>query len=141
MIKNRKLAKAIADSGFFEFKRQLTYKTQLYGSELVLADRSLGARSLASFPALKDTAPHNAGSHRFFPSSKLCPCCGNKKEKLPLSMRVYDCENCDWIADRDYSASLNLLGLVRPDAMPGSTKTPKSVDEAGTEVVLIRMSG
>ncbi len=49
MIKNRKLAKAIADSGFYEFKRQLTYKTQLYGSELVLADRSLGARSLASF--------------------------------------------------------------------------------------------
>ena len=30
-------------------------------------------------------------------------------------MRVYDCENCDWIADRDYSASLNLLGLVRPN--------------------------
>ncbi len=38
-------------------------------------------------------------------------------------MRVDDCENCDWIADRDYSASLNLLGLVRPDVMPGSTKT------------------
>ncbi len=98
MIKNKKLAKAIADSGFFEFKRQLTYKTQLYGSELVLADR-------------------------FFPSSKLCPCCGNKKEQLPLSMRVYDCENCDWIADRDYSASLNLLGLVRPDVMSVETKT------------------
>ncbi len=114
MIKNRKLALAIADSGFFEFKRQLTYKTQLYGSELVLADR-------------------------FFPSSKLCPCCGNKKEQLPLSMRVYDCENCDWIADRDYSASLNLLGLVRPDVMPVETKTPKSVDEAGTEVSLVKM--
>ena len=107
IIKNRKLAKAIADSGFFEFKRQLTYKSKLYGSEVVLADRSLGARSLASFA--------DAGSHRFFPSSKLCPCCGHKKEQLPLSMRVYDCENCDWIADRDYSASLNLLGLVRPD--------------------------
>ncbi len=38
-------------------------------------------------------------------------------------MRVYDCENCDWVADRDYSASLNLLGLVRPDGMLGSTKT------------------
>ncbi len=116
MIKNKKLAKAIADSGFFEFKRQLTYKTQLYGSELVLADR-------------------------FFPSSKLCPCCGNKKEQLPLSMRVYDCENCDWIADRDYSASLNLLGLVRPDVMSVETKTPKSVDEAETEVGSIKMSG
>ncbi len=116
MIKNRKLAKAIADSGFYEFKRQLTYKTQLYGSKLVLADR-------------------------FFPSSKLCPCCGHKKEQLPLSMRVYDCENCDWVADRDYSASLNLLGLVRPDVMPVETKTPKSVDEAGTEVDSIGMCG
>ena len=38
-------------------------------------------------------------------------------------MRVYDCENCDWIADRDYSARLNLLGLIRPDVMSGSTKT------------------
>ncbi len=38
-------------------------------------------------------------------------------------MRVYDCENCDWIADRDYSASLNLLGLVRPNVMPVKTKT------------------
>ncbi|MGB5636089.1 MAG: hypothetical protein WBM86_25370 [Waterburya sp.] len=56
-------------------------------------------------------------------------------------MRVYDCENCDWIADRDYSASLNLVGLVRPDVMPVETKTPKSVDEAGTEVDSIGMGG
>ena len=56
-------------------------------------------------------------------------------------MRVYDCENCDWIADRDYSASLNLLGLVRPDVMSVETKTPKSVDEAETEVGSIKMFG
>ena len=56
-------------------------------------------------------------------------------------MRVYDCENCDWVADRDYSASLNLLGLVRPEDMPVETKTPKSVDEAGTEVGSVRMGG
>ena len=121
----------------------------LDGSELVLADRSLGARSLAPCKG--------AGSHRFFPSSKLCPCCGHKKEQLSLSMRIYDCENCDWIADRDYSASLNLLGLVRPDGavrpcarstrkgtrtktMPVETKTPKSVGEAGTEVSLTKMN-
>ena len=92
LIKNGKLSKAIADSGFFEFRRQLTYKTQLYGSKLIIADR-------------------------FFPSSKLCPQCGHKKDKLPLSVRVYQCDNqnCDWIADRDYSASLNLLGLAEPD--------------------------
>ena len=71
--------------GFYEFRRQLTYKTELYGSKLIIADR-------------------------FFPSSKLCPQCRHKKDKLPLSVRVYQCDNhnCDPIADRDYSASLNL---------------------------------
>ena len=95
LIKNGKLSKAIADSGFYEFRKQLSYKTELYGSKLIIADR-------------------------FFASSKLCPKCGSKKDKLPLSIRVYQCDNhnCDWIADRDYSASLNLLGLAEPDVMP-----------------------
>ena len=110
LIKNGKLSKAIADSGFYEFRRQLTYKTKLYGSKLVIADR-------------------------FFASSKLCPKCGHKKDKRPLNLRVYECDNdnCDWIADRDYSASLNLLGLAKPDVMPVEVKTPKSIDEAGTK--------
>ncbi|MEO1376744.1 MAG: RNA-guided endonuclease TnpB family protein [Cyanobacteria bacterium J06635_10] len=92
LMKNGKLSKAIADSGFYEFRRQLTYKTELYDSKLIVADR-------------------------FFPSSKLCPKCGHKKLELPLSVRVYQCDNydCDWVADRDYSASLNLLGLAEPD--------------------------
>ena len=110
LIKNGKLSKAIADSGFYEFRRQLSYKTELYGSKLIIANR-------------------------FFASSKLCPKCGHKKDKLPLNIRVYQCDNdnCDWIADRDYSASLNLLGLAEPDVMPVEVKTPKSIDEAGTK--------
>ena len=68
LMKNGNLSKAIADSRFYEFRRQLTYKTELYGSELIVADR-------------------------FFPISKLCPKCGHKKDKLPLSLRVYQCEN------------------------------------------------
>ncbi|VEP14114.1 transposase [Hyella patelloides LEGE 07179] len=109
LMKNGKLAKAIADSGFYEFRRQLTYKTELYGSKLVIADR-------------------------FFPSSKLCPKCQHKKDKLPLSQRVYQCDNhnCDWIADRDYSASLNLLGLAEPDVMPVEKLEPTLFGEAGT---------
>ncbi len=109
LIKNGKLSKAIADSDFYEFRRQLTYKTQLYGSKLIIADR-------------------------FFPSSKLCPKCGHRKDKLPLSVRVYQCDNdnCDWIADRDMSASLNLLGLAEPKVMPGSKQEPTLFDEAGT---------
>ena len=110
LIKNGKLSKAIADSGFYEFKRQLTYKTELYGSKLIIADR-------------------------FFASSKLCPKCGHKKDKLPLSVRVYQCDNhnCNWIADRDYSASLNLLGLAEPDVMPVEKQEPTLFNEAGTK--------
>ena len=110
LMKNGKLSKAIADSGFYEFRRQLTYKTQLYGSKLIIADR-------------------------FFPSSKICPKCGQKKDKLPLSERVYQCDNhnCDWIADRDYSASLNLLGLAEPNVMPVEKQEPTLFDEAGTK--------
>ena len=97
LIKNRKLSKAISDSGWGEFRRQLEYKTKLYGSELVVADR-------------------------FFPSSKLCPKCGHKKNKLPLNVRVYECDNChEWKADRDYTAAvnlLNLLGVANPDVKP-----------------------
>ena len=107
LIKNGKLSKAIADSGFYEFRRQLSYKTELYGSKLIIADR-------------------------FFPSSKLCPKCGHKKDKLPLSVRVYQCDNCDWIADRDYSASLNLLGLAEPDVMPVEKQESALFDETGT---------
>lgn len=68
----------------YELRRQLTYQTQLYSSKLINYCQP------------------------FFPSSKLCPQCGQKKDKLPLSVRVYQCINFDWIADRDYSASLNL---------------------------------
>ena len=110
LMKNGKLSKAIADSGFYEFRRQLTYKTQLYSSELIVADR-------------------------FFPSSKLCPSCGHKKDKLPLSYRVYRCDNpnCDWEAHRDYSAAINLLGLAEPDFTPVEKQEPTLFDEAGTK--------
>lgn len=110
LMKNGKLSKAIADSGFYEFRRQLTYKTELYGTKLIVADR-------------------------FFPSSKLCPSCGHKKDKLPLSVRVYQCDNhnCDWIADRDYSAAINLLGLAEPEFMPVEKQEPTLFDEAGTK--------
>ncbi|MEM7595829.1 MAG: RNA-guided endonuclease TnpB family protein [Cyanobacteria bacterium P01_A01_bin.83] len=111
LIKNQKLSKAIADSGWGEFRRQLEYKTALYGSKLVVADR-------------------------FFASSKLCPKCGYLKDKLPLNLRVYDCDKCrTWKADRDYTAAvnlLNLLGVANPDVMPVEVKTPKSINEAGT---------
>uniref|UniRef100_UPI000B0F9986 RNA-guided endonuclease InsQ/TnpB family protein n=1 Tax=Anabaena sp. (strain CA / ATCC 33047) TaxID=52271 RepID=UPI000B0F9986 len=83
MLANGKLAKAIADMGFYEFRRQLEYKTQLYGSKLVIVDR-------------------------FYPSSKTCSSCGEQKSSLPLSQRVFKCEHCGWECDRDVNAAINL---------------------------------
>ncbi|MBW4620708.1 MAG: transposase [Cyanosarcina radialis HA8281-LM2] len=106
MMANGKLSKAIADSGFYEFRRQLAYKTQLYGSSLVLANR-------------------------WFPSSKMCFGCGTKKEHLPLSVRTFQCE-CGYEADRDVNAAKNLLRLVRPEVTPADKKMPTSLVEAGS---------
>lgn len=87
MMKNHKLAKAIADMGFYEFRRQLDYKTKLYGSKLVIADR-------------------------WFPSSKTCSSCGHKKETLSLSERVFHCNHCNFETDRDLNAAINLSQYV-----------------------------
>jgi IS605 OrfB family transposase len=83
MLANHKLAKAIADMSFFEFRRQLTYKCQLYGSKLVVVDR-------------------------WFPSSKTCSNCGTKKETLTLNERVFECGHCGFSLDRDLNAAINL---------------------------------
>lgn len=82
MLANRKLAKAIADMGFYEFRRQLDYKCKLYGSELIIADRWLA-------------------------SSKTCSSCGQVKEAMPLSVRIFECD-CGLVIDRDLNAALNL---------------------------------
>ena len=82
MIKNRHLSKAIQQQGFYEFRRQIQYKSEWNNITVILADR-------------------------FFPSSKLCSCCGMIKKDLKLSDRIYRCD-CGNIIDRDYQASLNL---------------------------------
>lgn len=83
MMKNKHLAKAIAEQKFYEFKRQIEYKCQRYGIELV------------EIPT-------------FYPSSKICSCCGYIKIDLKLSDRVYKCSHCGLVIDRDFNASLNL---------------------------------
>ena len=82
MMKNRHLSKTIQQQGFYEFRRQIEYKSELNNIPVIIADR-------------------------FFPSSKLCSCCGNIKKDLKLSDRIYKCE-CGNIIDRDFQASLNL---------------------------------
>ena len=82
MMKNRHLSKAVQQQGFYEFRRQIEYKSKWNNVTVIIADR-------------------------FFPSSKLCTCCGKIKKDLKLSDRVYKCE-CGNVIDRDYQASLNL---------------------------------
>jgi len=105
MMANHKLAKAVQDMGFYEFRRQLDYKTQLYGSELIIADR-------------------------WFPSSKTCSNCGYKKESLSLTERVFECEQCHAVCGRDLNASLNLASLA-----VSSTVSACRVDSADTTTV------
>lgn len=82
MMKNKHLSKAVQQQGFYEFRRQIEYKTMWNNIPVVIADR-------------------------FFPSSKLCSCCGSIKKDLKLSDHIYKCE-CGNIIDRDYQAALNL---------------------------------
>ncbi|MHA1424087.1 MAG: RNA-guided endonuclease InsQ/TnpB family protein [Candidatus Thorarchaeota archaeon] len=92
MLKNRRLARAIADVGFYEFRRQLEYKCGWYGSDLVVVSRT-------------------------FPSSKMCSCCGHRKKDLSLSERVYHCEQCGLEIDRDLNAALNLVAASLPETL------------------------
>lgn len=83
MTKNRKLAKHICDAAMSEFKRQVEYKGQWYGVGRLYVET-------------------------FYPSSKLCSCCGWKNDLLTLSDRIFKCLNCGMELDRDLNASLNL---------------------------------
>ena len=82
MMKNKHLSKAIQQQGFYEFRRQIEYKAKWNNIPVIIADG-------------------------FFPSSKLCSCCGKIKKDLKLSDRIYRCD-CGNVIDRDYQASLNL---------------------------------
>jgi putative transposase len=87
MLKNRRLSRAIADVGLYEFRRQLEYKAEQAGVAIKVVSR-------------------------WFPSSKTCSSCGIVKESLPLGERVFVCEECGYVADRDYNAAKVLAGSV-----------------------------
>ena len=86
MMKNRHLSKAVASQKFYEFRAKLKAKCADNGIELRVVDR-------------------------WYPSSKMCHCCGAIKKDLKLSDRIYRC-NCGYIEDRDFNASLNLRDAV-----------------------------
>ncbi len=87
MVRNRRLARAVFDTGMAEVRRQLAYKTVWYGSRLDVADR-------------------------WYPSSKTCSGCGWRNPSLTLSDRTFTCLSCGLVADRDLNAAVNLKQLV-----------------------------
>lgn len=82
MMKNKHLSKAISQQKLYEFRTKLINKCHQNNIELRIVDR-------------------------WFPSSKICNCCGKIKKDLKLSDRTYICD-CGYVEDRDYNASLNL---------------------------------
>lgn len=84
MVKNHRLAKAVSDASFGEFRRQLEYKTARTGATLHVIDR-------------------------WFSSSKTCSKCGRVKAKLSLAERTYRCDGCGLVMDRDLNAAVNIL--------------------------------
>jgi putative transposase len=91
MIANRKLARAVADQGFGTGRRMLGYKTAKNGGQLIVADR-------------------------WHPSSKTCSGCGGRKPSLTLKDRVYRCDDCGLVLDRDVNAAINLRNLAASGA-------------------------
>ncbi len=113
MIRNRRLARAIADAGMAGFLTQLEYKCGWYGAKYVKADR-------------------------WFASSKLCARCGWKNDDLLLSDREWRCGGCGVLNDRDFNAAQNLEqwpGLSFPVTGRGDRvrpATPAVVGEASS---------
>jgi putative transposase len=123
--RNKRLSRALADTGMAQIRRQLSYKTSWCGGRLVTADR-------------------------FYPSSKTCSQCGWVKAKLSLGERTFACASCGLILDRDHNAALNLARLVEPvagsapetlTARRGERKTEACASaaayEAGTELPIV----
>jgi putative transposase len=87
MLGNRRLARAIADMGFYELRRQLDYKAARRGGQMVAVDR-------------------------WYPSSKLCSCCGYRLKSLALGTRHWTCPGCAAEHDRDVNAAVNLRNMA-----------------------------
>jgi len=87
MLKNHLLAQAIGDVGIYEFRRQLTYKAEWYGCEVIVANR-------------------------WQPTSKTCSHCGWMDEELTLANRAFRCQSCGQVLERDLNAAINRVKLA-----------------------------
>ncbi len=106
MVKNRKLARAISDAAWSQFRNMLEYKAAWYGREVIAVDR-------------------------WFPSSKLCSHCGTLQERMPLSVRTWVCDSCATTHDRDVNAAKNLLAAGLAVTVCGAGVRPQRSTPSG----------
>ena len=120
MMKNHKLAGAIQDVNWGEFKVMLNYKAQWYGREIIEISR-------------------------WFPSSKTCSVCGYIKKDLTLKDRELECPECGEIHNRDVNAAINireeglrLIGCRTPEFTLGDCPT---MDDRLNKIEVLKSSG
>lgn len=107
MLKNKHLARSILEQNFNLFIRTMKYKCEEYGIDFVQADK-------------------------YFPSSKLCSCCGYKNKSLKLKDREWTCPNCGTHHDRDYNAAINLMNYTENK---NTTSVLVSTQKSGSTLV------
>lgn len=105
MVKNHRLARAISDASWSEFRSMLEYKAAWYGRDLIAVDR-------------------------WFPSSRLCSACGALQGKMPLNVRTWTC-GCGTTHDRDVNAAKNLLAAGRAVEACGAGVRPQRSSPGG----------
>jgi putative transposase len=92
MLMNSRLSRAISDASMSEFLRQIRYKAEWKGAEVIEAPR-------------------------FYPSSKTCSSCGNVDREFKLGMDVYRCGVCGLVIGRDLNAAINLKSMAASSAV------------------------
>lgn len=116
MLKNKYLAKSISEQNFYFFIQCMKYKCEEYHIKFVQVPM-------------------------FYPSSKLCSCCGYKKKDLKLSDREWTCPNCGTHHDRDYNAAINLMNYtekqITTDKLVTKVERKKKKNAQKTEIVSV----
>ena len=108
LVHNNRLARAIGDAAWSEFTRQLAYKADWFGAELVVCDR-------------------------WFASSKTCSRCGVIKARMALAERVFVCDCCELVVDRDRNAAANLAAWAERARAPDRQAGGRVINASGGE--------
>ncbi|GAA1691936.1 hypothetical protein GCM10009680_34260 [Streptomyces yatensis] len=106
LLKNGRLARAISDAAWSEFRTMLEYKARWYGREVIAVDR-------------------------WFPSSKLCSHCGTLQNTMPLNVRTWTCGSCGVTHDRDVNAARNILAAGLAVSACGAGVRPQRSSPGG----------